>query len=59
MVNNIRTLKYCALVKSELKHEDALSEIRKAIEKARHFLDAKTKSSQGLSHRVYGLLLYD
>ncbi len=49
VINNIRTLKYLALVKAELKEEDCLAQIKLASQKASKFLSSKNE--QSLSYR--------
>lgn len=49
--NNIDTLKYLALTKVKLKHEDALSNLQSTVSKAKEVLGDKNKQ--------YGLILYE
>ena len=50
-INNSDALKYLALVKVKLKHEDALIHIQKA--------SARAKQVVGDKSRQYGLILYE
>ena len=56
IINNFRTLKFLALVKAKLQHEEGLTQIKQASKKASKFLNT---SDQSISHKEYGLLLFE